>query len=350
MPERVINKRSWHNEPVRLMKLKVKEKPIGLKQKFLEEDDEWFRSLNIELKNVSNKPIVFINFTLIFARPEKYGTPIPLEGAPYASDLRYGRDPLTPKATVPPDELNPIMPGKTINLIVTSDIGDRAVASFKKLNYSAGVKELWLVLGRVVFDDDTMWNAGNLFRRDPNSPNGYSLISQLSVGTLNHGAHTKAPQSDCVATLDSLIACQANRPDIVDDPNCKVEESVVFNEYGGFTEPVTVTKTCTIREGPHQGEGCLLRPTSFSFSCFDDGGDGGCEIGLCNDDFHWDSSQCSCVPDHSPLPHRTFPDFELRLDKRHHVPGAVEQFADARQHQSERDEGHINHAQVGRHR
>jgi hypothetical protein len=77
----------------------------------------------------------------------------------------------------------------------------------------------------------------------------------------------KAPQSDCVATIDSLTTCTTTRTDIIVEPNCKVEESVVFNDWGGFTEPINVTKTCTLRGGAHNGEGCLLRPSGISFSC-----------------------------------------------------------------------------------
>lgn len=181
IPERVIKKRSWRKEPVKVSKIKVKGIPIGLSQKFPESDDKWFRDLSIDLKNMSGKPIVFVSFTLVLARPEKYGSTTPLAGSPYASSLTYGRDPLLSIATVPPDQPIPIMPGEHINLALSNAIYDGIIASLKELNYPAGVKEIWLVLGRVVFEDGTMWNAGNLFRPDPRGPYGYTVASAAGV-------------------------------------------------------------------------------------------------------------------------------------------------------------------------
>jgi hypothetical protein len=170
VPERVIKKRSWRKEPVKISKLKVKGVLVGLKQKFLERDDNWFRDLNIDLKNTSDKPIVFVSFTLVLARPEKYGSTTPIAGSPYASDLTYGRDPLLPGATAPQDQPIPIMPNHRTSLVLSGAAYDRIISSLKELNYRTGVKEIWLILGRVVFGDGTMWNAGNLFRPDSSNP------------------------------------------------------------------------------------------------------------------------------------------------------------------------------------
>jgi hypothetical protein len=175
-PERVVKKRNWHKEPVKVSKLKVKGHPVSPGRKFLEEDDNWFRDLNVDVKNISDKPILFLTFTLVLARPEKYGTATPLAGSPYASDLTYGQDPLLPGVAAPPDQPIPIMPGDSVKLVLTSAAYDRITASLNELKYSAGVKEIWLILGRVVFGDGTMWNAGHLLRPNPSSPHGYTLI------------------------------------------------------------------------------------------------------------------------------------------------------------------------------
>ena len=313
-PERVVKKRSWHKEPVKISKLKVKGIVVGLGKKFLEGDDNWFRELNIELKNMSDKPIIFVNFTLVLARPEKYGSTTPLAGEPYASDITYGRDPLLPGDAAPPDQPIPIMPGNSINLVLSSATYNRITASLNELKYPAGVKEIWLVIGRIVFEDGTMWNAGNLFRPDPSSPRGYTLIGQSPVGALNHSVRhvkadfdrflprgnllfrkfpwAKAPQEDCVATIDNLIVCTTTRTDIIVEPNCKVEESYTFSEWGGFSEPVTVTKQCKLVGGPNNGEICLLRPTKLSYSCAVEP----CPPINCDPGFVQDPDSCECEP------------------------------------------------------
>ena len=51
--ERVINKLSWRTEPIKILKLKTKGKPIELGKNFLEEDD-WLKGLTVSVQNVSD--------------------------------------------------------------------------------------------------------------------------------------------------------------------------------------------------------------------------------------------------------------------------------------------------------
>src|ERR1700736_4564627 len=48
------------------------------------------------------------------------------------------------------------------------------------------------------------------------------------------------------------------------------------------------------------------------------------------------------IPNHPTLPHRSLADLELRFDQGHDLAGRVEQIANARQHQPERDEGDVD--------
>jgi hypothetical protein len=62
--ERMVDKSSWRNEPVKVVKLKTKVKVVKLGEKFPEGDD-WLYGLAVRVQNVSDKPIARIEFELI---------------------------------------------------------------------------------------------------------------------------------------------------------------------------------------------------------------------------------------------------------------------------------------------
>src|SRR5882724_7468785 len=57
--DRILNKRSWPNEPVK----------IKLGEKF-SDDDDWFKGLKLTIQNISAKPIAYLSVNLGFLRPE----------------------------------------------------------------------------------------------------------------------------------------------------------------------------------------------------------------------------------------------------------------------------------------
>ena len=94
--ERLIDKESWRNEPIKIIKLKTKDKPIELGKKFLENDD-WLYALTVTVQNISDKAIARIDIQLAFPRPGGGSTP---EKAIYMAHLGYGKE---PSAVTPED-------------------------------------------------------------------------------------------------------------------------------------------------------------------------------------------------------------------------------------------------------
>ncbi len=92
--ERVIDKISWRAEPIKVVKLKTKGKPIELGKKFSEEDD-WLKGLTATVQNVSNKAIARIELDLAFPRPQGSSEEIPT----YMAPMVYGQDPSDPSFT-----------------------------------------------------------------------------------------------------------------------------------------------------------------------------------------------------------------------------------------------------------
>lgn len=112
--ERVIKRTAWRNEPVKIVKLKVKGKPVEPARKFLAEND-WLRGLTVSVKNTSDKTIVWIDLALDFPRSTDSSS------EPDARDhLIYGHYPPPPggTATLHPEQ-PPVRPNETVDLVLT---------------------------------------------------------------------------------------------------------------------------------------------------------------------------------------------------------------------------------------
>jgi hypothetical protein len=161
--ERIIKQKSWQNEPVKILRLKIKSKDFALGQKFLE-DDDWLKNLTISVKNVSGKNITFISLTLDFPRSEG-STEVPS-----AYDLEYGRNPLFPVDAILPDNQKPILAGETKDLALSDEEYNSLRHFLSETNYPTSIKQVDIILGQIIFEDGTKWAGGAWFRRDSTNP------------------------------------------------------------------------------------------------------------------------------------------------------------------------------------
>jgi hypothetical protein len=179
--ERILKKGTFPDEPMKVISIKVKGKTIESHKRFVEEDD-WLKSLTIKLKNVSNKPIIFFEISLRFpATEEDPDGPQPS----YVRDLKYGREPLM-DAPALPDQVKPVMPNETVDITLTEEDREAIELSLIQLGFSADIKYVKMLLRTVIIDDDTMWRAGKILRRDPNEPGTWKVVRPSQGSSSNN--------------------------------------------------------------------------------------------------------------------------------------------------------------------
>ncbi len=170
--ERVIKRLPVEqNEPLAITDIKVNGQSVSFDAKFFA-DDDWMRTLVFSIKNKSDKRILFVNLDLFFDRPQSSKDP----GAMFDL-LSYGNWALQRRPPTAGEQLVGIAPGET------GEIGF-SVQRFVDLTrflidagFPPSVGKVDMRLGRVIFEDDTMWYAGSQFRRDPNNPSGWNNVS-----------------------------------------------------------------------------------------------------------------------------------------------------------------------------
>ena len=161
--ERLIDKESWRNEPIKILKLKTNGKAVELGKKFSEEDD-WLKGLTVIVENISNKAIARIELDLTFPRPDGGSSP---ETAIYVVPLIYGQDPSDVPA---PEAQKLLLPGENVDvklLEVNLPIINRHL---KGLGYPDKITDVKIRVHSVTFIDGSDWAGGELFYPDPNNP------------------------------------------------------------------------------------------------------------------------------------------------------------------------------------
>ncbi|HZH89281.1 MAG TPA: hypothetical protein VEX70_01550 [Pyrinomonadaceae bacterium] len=174
--EREVKKLNWPKEPVKIGKLKAKGAIIVLGGKFRAEDD-WLKGLTFSVKNTSEKTITYVEIELNF--PREKGA----QAEPDAHDrIIYGQYPALPGETsTPHPDQPPIRPGETVDVVLKDYDGVRDFLN--NTHYPAGIHQLEVSVGDVVFDDGTKWSGGGLFRRDPDNPGGWMRIKEMARNT-----------------------------------------------------------------------------------------------------------------------------------------------------------------------
>ena len=166
--DRVLKKIERKNEPLKILKLKVKGKQVIFNQKFIVDEEDWFRNLTVSVKNVSDKTIVYFDLRLNFP-------PTGTAQRTSSDHLLYGHYPPPPGETgTPHPDQPPLQPGDIATVVLTDYEGTRAFLN--QTGQAQSIKEIQISIEDIIFVDGTMWNGGVLMKRDPNDPNSWIPI------------------------------------------------------------------------------------------------------------------------------------------------------------------------------
>ncbi|HEX8178952.1 MAG TPA: hypothetical protein VF525_05350 [Pyrinomonadaceae bacterium] len=146
-------------EPVEFASLKVKGIPAHLAEKF-EGEADWLQDVTIRLTNRAAKPITWARIDIDF--PETGAT-----GHVLLHQLFVGRHPdLEVTRSNPPLRL---LPHDSLEVSLAADYGQ--IKRLIELRYPSVnlIHKATFRLGEVLFDDDTLWSGGHLFKRNPDA-------------------------------------------------------------------------------------------------------------------------------------------------------------------------------------
>lgn len=180
------------NEPLEITGLKFKGKGVWFDEKFVAEED-WIKDLVISVKNKSDKRILYFSVDIFLP-------PIPgLAGQHLMLPLSYGNSGLKRDHSPSLQErLVGLEPGATTDIQMTNPKYEsflRIVA--EKTDHYPSIERVDLRLDQIIFEDDTMWDLGDYFRRDPADPSRWIPTYKTPSQARNNesGAGLQSPLS-----------------------------------------------------------------------------------------------------------------------------------------------------------
>lgn len=151
------------NEPIAIRSVRVAGKNVRRNSSFVA-DSDWLGRMVIDIKNRSDKVILLATIQLQFPRPAGSDLPIAVDELFFGNYRSCSGLPNTPASSPR------LMPGESAE--ISRSVGElEGIRILLAANgYPTSPESLLIRIGKVVFDDNTMWRRGSLLRRDKKSP------------------------------------------------------------------------------------------------------------------------------------------------------------------------------------
>lgn len=165
--ERVVELMFEKERPLDVTDASTGGQRISFGDKFYATDD-WMRSLKFSLRNTSSKRILFAELKFFFPRPG--GS----QGLPAVFTLFHGNRALLTR----PPSIDEQTVGMAAGEIVEIGFSEQKYLDLQKFLSEVrfpSVEKAGLMLGIVIFEDDTAWYGGD-FRRDPRDPTSWAPV------------------------------------------------------------------------------------------------------------------------------------------------------------------------------
>ncbi len=170
--DRMVKKLADVNVPVEITKLKVKGNTVDF-DKPLKADDNWVDGLSIEIKNVSNREIIYAYIKLNFPVDDSYKRFLSVP-------LQYGKQPTNGDTD---STVNPLQPGESATLAVSPGVAAALTRRLQREATSEFLKknQARIFVDQIWFDTNTMWTAGDTsFTRDRTDKMKWNKVGQTS--------------------------------------------------------------------------------------------------------------------------------------------------------------------------
>jgi hypothetical protein len=182
--ERLVHRLSVEQgAPIVITSMKVNGQSISFDEKF-DAPDDWLRGLVISVKNRSDKMILLVSLSFQFPRSpgssERFSV----------AEMLYGDEDFRTRKPTSEERLVGVAPGHTVDIKLTSKQFEFWQSFLSETGYPSSIKTVNFRFNDVLFEDDTMWNGGELLKRDPKNlgtwvvqPSGLSKTRLLHFPT-----------------------------------------------------------------------------------------------------------------------------------------------------------------------
>ena len=162
--ERLVTKKRWRLEPVKVVTVKTKHKTDVEIGKAFNEEDDWLDGFTVTVSNNYDKTVTAMSILLVFRREAGDTRPA------FAWSLRFGPSPRTPEYNQR-DRTKTIEPGQTHELRITPQNYETLRRGFRDAGYTGPIRLVEVEVKEVGFEDGSVIYSGMLYVQDPAYPN-----------------------------------------------------------------------------------------------------------------------------------------------------------------------------------
>jgi hypothetical protein len=154
--------------PLEIVSIRLNGKDVQPGEK-IKGDDDWLQGLSFRLKNISDRPIAYLDIGLQFPQPDG----IVVYSLNYGVDFSRGEPRRESSAPA-------IQPGETLDLALTKERYPIFLHTLALGGASSRFEIASYYIERVCFDNepDVIWEGGKLKRRDPNQFTKFNVIER----------------------------------------------------------------------------------------------------------------------------------------------------------------------------
>ena len=154
--------------PVEIVSVRLNGKDVLPGEK-IKGNDDWLQGVSFTLKNISDKPIAYVDIGLRFPQPNGFV----VYSLNYGVDLSRGE---TRRESSPPA----IQPGQSLELALTKERYQVFLNILAQGGASSSFDTAAFYIERVCFENepDVIWEGGNLKGRDPNQIGKFNVIGR----------------------------------------------------------------------------------------------------------------------------------------------------------------------------
>ncbi|HXI25313.1 MAG TPA: hypothetical protein VNG71_15725 [Pyrinomonadaceae bacterium] len=186
-------------EPIVITDIKVGGKSISFEQKFIA-DDDWLKGLVVSVKNRSDKRILLTKLEFFFPPPPGSQSLLSVFHLSYGNyALLWGH---TPTAA---ERLVGIGPGEAADIACVGQQYENFRRFFADIGHPS-LDKVDLRLRTVIFEDDTMWDLGDYYRRNANDPASWSRVDEPPMMGRNRGTRLRTVWANKLAAMNRLRA------------------------------------------------------------------------------------------------------------------------------------------------
>ena len=183
--EEIIVQKKFSGVPVKLVSVTAEKKEVSLEKPFAK-TSRWYKGLEFEIENTSDKIATFLSLDLTFTRPKELKASSESDKYSYSMIIPYGdADAFFANGQTGVQ----IKPNEIVKIHLTENYYNTLDGALTRLDYPSKFKGVEIVIREVGFSDGTLWSYGLFYKQNTENPTKWEPILEKKTTKIVNSNH-----------------------------------------------------------------------------------------------------------------------------------------------------------------